>query len=113
MDSNRTPSALALAAPASAVAFYFGTGLHPIWWLAWIAPIPVLLLAPRVSRGRAFVMAFLAYATGNLNEWHYFHGVLQMPLGITLTIVLVPALFFAVGVGLVVEHSKTRPGARL
>ncbi len=100
MDSNRTPSALALAAPASAVAFYFGTGLHPIWWLAWIAPIPLLLLAPRVSRGRAFVMAFLAYAAGSLNEWYYFHRVLQMPLGISLTIVLVPALFFAAGVRL-------------
>jgi len=87
-----------LALVASSAALYFGTGLHPVWWLAWVAPIPVLLLAPRVSSGRAFGVAFVAWAAGSLNEWSYFHGVLQIPLGVALTIVLVPALFFAAGV---------------
>ena len=27
-------------AVASALAFYFGTGLHPIWWLTWFARFP-------------------------------------------------------------------------
>jgi hypothetical protein len=26
----------------SAVGFYFSTGLGEQWWLAWIAPVPVL-----------------------------------------------------------------------
>ena len=29
------------AGVVSAGLFYFGTGLHPTWWLLWLAPIPV------------------------------------------------------------------------
>jgi len=42
-----------LALGSSAVALYSGTGLHPLWWLwwlTWLAPIPVLAVAPRLSR---------------------------------------------------------------
>src|SRR5277367_828561 len=28
-----------LALAASAIAFFFGTGLHPLWWLTWLAPL--------------------------------------------------------------------------
>jgi apolipoprotein N-acyltransferase len=42
------------AGVAPAVLFYFGTGLHPIWGFLWLAPIPVLAVAPRLHGGAAF-----------------------------------------------------------
>jgi apolipoprotein N-acyltransferase len=41
---------------ASAAFFYFGTGLHPIWWMLWLAPVPVLAVAPRFRAGSAFLL---------------------------------------------------------
>lgn len=91
-----------LAAPLalllSAIALYFGTGLHPLWWLMWIAPIPILLLAPRVSRRMAFVVAFSAWAIGGLNLWNYFHHALSAPPVVVILIIALPALAFAAGV---------------
>lgn len=99
MNSNRSSLLLAfLALIGSSAALYFGTGLHPIWWLAWLAPIPVLLLAPRVSRKWAFGVALFSWAAGALNEWHFFRGILGIPLIIVLLVTLLPALFFAADV---------------
>ncbi len=99
MDSKRSSLVLVLLAlVASSVALYFGTGLHPIWWLMWIAPIPVLLLAPRVSGRVAFAVALLAWTVGGLNEWRFFRGVLEMPLPIVVLIAVLPAVFFAIDV---------------
>ena len=70
----------ALALLSSAVALYFGTGLHPLWWLTWLAPIPVLVVAPRLSQKAAFAMAFLAWAVGGLNLWRYIRVSLSAPL---------------------------------
>ena len=41
---------VALCLTASAALFFFGTGLTPVWMLLWLAPIPVLWLAPRIPR---------------------------------------------------------------
>ena len=38
----------------SALALYYGTGLHPTWWLTWLAPLPLLLIVPRLSLWQAF-----------------------------------------------------------
>jgi apolipoprotein N-acyltransferase len=61
----------------SAVLFYFGTGLAPWWPFAWLAPIPVLWLAPRISGWAAFLVAVFAYAAGGLNEWHMAQAVMS------------------------------------
>jgi apolipoprotein N-acyltransferase len=45
--TGRLPMAGTVFATGAAL-LYFGTGLHPIWWLTWLAFLPVLLLAPRV-----------------------------------------------------------------
>jgi apolipoprotein N-acyltransferase len=82
----------------SFTALFFGTGLHPLWLLIWIAPIPVLLLAPRVSRKLVFAVALLAWSACGFNQWHFFHGVLGMPTPIVLLIVWLPALLFAADV---------------
>ena len=87
-----------LALLTSAAALYFATGLHPFWWLTWVAPIPVLLLAPRVSAARAFVVAFLAWAIAGLNLWGYFHNLLSTPIAVILLIIGLPSLAFAADV---------------
>jgi len=88
----------ALALLSSAVALYFGTGLHPLWWLTWLAPIPVLVVAPRLSQKAAFAMAFLAWAVGGLNLWRYFRVSLSVPLLLALLVVMTPVLAFAIDV---------------
>ena len=99
MDSKRSSLALTLlAVTATAAALWFGTGLGPIWWLAWIAPIPVLLLAPRVSRTWAFAAALVACAVGDLNWWRYLHSALEIPASAVLLIILMPSVVFAVDV---------------
>lgn len=47
---------LIVAGLASAALFYFGTGLHPIWWTLWLAPVPVLAIAPRLHREAALLL---------------------------------------------------------
>ena len=49
-----------IATLLSAVEFYFATGLHPLWWLLWFAPVPVLLFVLRARGGTTFLVAGLA-----------------------------------------------------
>ena len=103
------PPWVILAGVASAALFYFGTGLHPIWWMVWLAPVPVLAIAPRLGRGAAFLLAAGAWFVGALNMWNYFTRVVEVPLPITLLALVVPALVFGLGVLLV--RSFLRRGA--
>ena len=77
----------------SGAMYFLGSGLHPHWYLTWFAPLPLLLAAPRVRVWTAFLSACAAYAIGGMNMWQYFRA-LETPLGITLLIVLGPAVFF-------------------
>jgi apolipoprotein N-acyltransferase len=86
----RAPVALA----ASALLFYFGTGFAPIPALTWLAPLPVLLLAPRVSAGTAFCVASLAYLLGVSNQFEFFLKTPSVPLPIGITIVIGTSLLF-------------------
>ena len=97
LKSNLYLSAF-LALVLSAVGFYFGTGLHPLWWLTWLAPIPVLVMAPRLSVIGAFLLAFVAWAAGFMNQWSFFRRALEVPL---VTVVLYIGLS-AVAFGLAV-----------
>jgi apolipoprotein N-acyltransferase len=77
------------ATACSATLFFFGTGLAPVPWLTWLAPLPVLLLAPRVSTGTALSAAFVAYLAGSTNSWHFFwrsHDVPLLPWGLLISI---------------------------
>jgi len=77
---------------------WFATALNPVWWLTWIASLPVLLAAARVSGRIAFLAALAAWAIGGLNQWSYLHGSIGLPWPIALLGVLRPALVFAVAV---------------
>jgi apolipoprotein N-acyltransferase len=87
---------IVLCLTLSAALFFLGTGLSPLWALTWLAPIPVLWIAPRVSRGEAFFIAVAAYALGGLNEWSYSRTVL--PTWLVASILLFVAGIFGLAV---------------
>ncbi|MBN9663723.1 MAG: hypothetical protein J0H49_36325 [Acidobacteria bacterium] len=78
----------------SATAVFFGDSLHPVWWLMWLAPLPVLLLASRLKALPLFGVAFLAWAIGHLNAVSYYR-IVQIPYSIITLAITVPAVFFA------------------
>ncbi|NUW33270.1 nitrilase [Nonomuraea sp. SMC257] len=86
------------AALASAVLLHFGTGLHPVAWLTWLAPLPVLLAAPRVGGGPAFAAGALAWLGGQVQLWPYFTEALEMPVPVAAGLLAGPALLFGSGV---------------
>jgi apolipoprotein N-acyltransferase len=69
-----------------------------VWWLVWLAPLPVLLLAPRLRGGPAFLIALIARALAGLNVWHYLRDVVQFPLALLVLSILIPAAYFALAV---------------
>jgi apolipoprotein N-acyltransferase len=83
---------------ASALGFHFGTGLHPLWWLTWLAPLPLLLLASRLSLWQAFGCSLCVSFAGWLNLWLYLHYVQEVPFLPTVTALLLPAAVFALAV---------------
>lgn len=93
---DRKGLAAGLAAVAlSALGWWFGSGLAPQWWLTWLAPLPVLLLAPRVRRRWAALAAFAAYALGGLNQWSYLHGYIGLPMSTIVPAVAGPGITLA------------------
>lgn len=88
------------AALLSGLLLYFGTGLHPWWPLAWLAPLPVLLAALRLPPRPAFGCAGLAWLLGGLNLWTYLRQIIGVPLPLALLAVVVPAGIFALSVRL-------------
>jgi len=90
----QTPAALV----GSAVLFFLGTGLAPIAVLAWIAPLPVFLLAPRRRARTAAAAAFAASLLGTSNMWAYYLTAKPIPIPIPIAVVIVlgtAALFTA------------------
>jgi apolipoprotein N-acyltransferase len=86
----------AVALIASAVLFFLGTGLHPVWWVTWLAPLPVLLLAPRASARTTGSVAALAQLLGMSGYAHYALAVLGVPVPLVAAICVVAAAVFAV-----------------
>lgn len=86
------------AALLSALLLLAGTGLHPLPWLTWLAPLPVLLLAPRVRARTAFAAGCLAWLGGQTLMWGYYAGVLEMPLPLTAALILCTSALFGLAV---------------
>ncbi|MGW3997956.1 acyltransferase [Amycolatopsis sp. NPDC004772] len=89
-----------VATVGSAVLFFFGTGLDPVPELAWAAPLPILLLAPRVPGAAAMACAFAAYLAGSAGSWSYFWHSLSVPRPAAIAILGGSALLFALATGL-------------
>ncbi|HKF46072.1 MAG TPA: nitrilase-related carbon-nitrogen hydrolase [Terracidiphilus sp.] len=96
-DSPRRAILVAAATLLTAAGFYWSYGLFPVWWLIWIAPVPVLWLAPRVNAWTAAGMAFVAMALAGFDKWSYY-GLLHFPLWLKIAIVIEPAIVFALAV---------------
>lgn len=86
------------AVVASGALLYFGTGLHPVWWLTWLAPLPILLVAPRIGAWPAIGISALSWFLGGLNAWHYLRAILGVPILLLLLYLLVPGLVFGLAV---------------
>lgn len=67
-------------------------GLHPVWWLAWVAPAPLLIAALRSSTRAALGWTLLAGLIGASADLHY--HTLVMPLAPALFVTLLLALLW-------------------
>jgi apolipoprotein N-acyltransferase len=56
-----------------------GTGLRPAAIATWLAPVPVLVLAPRVPWYAAVAVAAAAWLIGQLGLWSYFVRDVRVP----------------------------------
>jgi len=95
---SRSIFLIAAAGLISAAFVFFGTGLHPIWWLLWFAPIPVLAIAPRLHPVTAFLLGAAAWLIGEINQWNYVLHVIELPPRIAILYFVVPAIVFGLGV---------------
>ncbi|HEY2567772.1 MAG TPA: nitrilase-related carbon-nitrogen hydrolase [Candidatus Udaeobacter sp.] len=82
----------------SAALAYLGTGLHPTWWALWLAPIPLLAIAPRLHWSVAFLLGAMAWLIGETNQWNYVRHAIELPPLITVLYFLTPAVVFGLGV---------------
>ncbi len=64
-----------VAALVSGALLVFTVGLHPVWPLAWIAPIPLLLAAFRARRGETVMLAAVASLIGLTSLAPYYVSV--------------------------------------
>src|SRR6185312_5149119 len=78
------------AALLSALGWWFGSALHPVWCLTWFAPLPVLVRARWAASA-----AFAAYAMGGLNQWTYLHGYVGLPAGTIVPAIAGPGIALA------------------
>ncbi|MEV6554471.1 nitrilase-related carbon-nitrogen hydrolase [Nocardia sp. NPDC051756] len=84
----------ALAIVTSALLWHFGTGLRPLPGLAFLAPLPVLLLVPRASAVTAFLAGYLSWLGGELTMWSYFTETLEQPVPVTVLLLGGTALLY-------------------
>ncbi|MEU8075387.1 nitrilase-related carbon-nitrogen hydrolase [Catellatospora citrea] len=97
---GRRRGLVALAVVVSAALVWFGTGLAPVPWLTWLAPLPVLAVAGRVSGRAACTSAFLAWTAGSLNMWTYYTVTLEVPAPVVAGFLVLQALAFTGAVAL-------------
>lgn len=98
LDSRRTWQFGLATLFVTAATGYFSNGLAPVWWLAWIAPLPALVLAPRMSKLACFSVSFVGWSLAGLDWWGYLHKTIGIPLPIFILAVITPALAFSLGV---------------
>jgi apolipoprotein N-acyltransferase len=98
-----------LAGLVSAGLLYFGTGLHPTWWLLWVAPVPVLAISPRVRSSVAFLLGSSAWFVGEMSQWNYFRHVIELPLHTIVFFLAIASVGF--GFGVLVTRSSLQRGS--
>lgn len=80
----------------TAAGFYSSIGLGEQWWIAWLAPVPVLWFAFSDTKGwQVFLAAWAAYALGATSIKAY-GGILPLP--VLVLFLGGPSVFFALAV---------------
>ena len=74
------------AAAATGVLLRFAIGLDPVWWLVWVAPVPLLLLAFRLGKQDARWTVGIAAIVGVSVNFHYFRLVMPLPAVISVLV---------------------------
>ncbi|MBC8082758.1 MAG: hypothetical protein H7Z21_06050, partial [Hymenobacter sp.] len=72
-------------------------GLEPVWWLVWLAPVPLLCLAYRASWGRALALTALAAGIGASVNAPYYLQVMPLPAVAAVVLAQTLAWVFVVG----------------
>src|SRR5258706_11039971 len=86
-----------LCTALSAAGFFLSLGLGEQWWLAWLAPVPVLWLAFGDGKAwQSFLAGWVAFALGATNLLPAYAGLL--PPQVLLLAILAPSLFFLLSV---------------
>ena len=86
-----------ICAALTALGFYFSVGLGEQWWLAWLAPTPILWLAFGNTKGwKVLLLAWGACALGATNIIRAYGGIL--PAFVLALGIAGPALLFAIAV---------------
>jgi apolipoprotein N-acyltransferase len=93
LKSPLRPVWIAFATLTSAAAYFVSTGLGELWPLAWIAPIPVLIVAFHSSARTAAAISFTAYLLGSFNLLSYLAAL--VPIGVLVGTLVLPAVGFA------------------
>lgn len=91
---TRRIAIFAVVTVLSAVLWHLGTGLRPLPLLALLAPLPVLLFAPRSSAGAVFLAGSLSRLGGELQFWPYLTETVAQPVSITAALLGTTALAF-------------------
>jgi apolipoprotein N-acyltransferase len=85
-----------LAALASGALYLLSTNFGPVWLLAWIAPVPVLVYALGPARSRSVLaVAFGAWLLGELNVLPAYGALIPAP-GLAILLALPSAVFAAI-----------------
>jgi apolipoprotein N-acyltransferase len=78
----------------TAAGCYFSFGLGQAWWLAWLAPVPILWLVLKETRPwQAFLAAWVAFALGLTSLLRAYANVIPGPL--LAVDILLPSFVFA------------------
>ncbi|MDH5832600.1 nitrilase-related carbon-nitrogen hydrolase [Luteimonas kalidii] len=81
-----------IAVAGTAALWWLAAGLQPLWWAAWLAPVPLLAYVVRARALPSALATVLAFGLGGMTLWTYVHEVIRLPLAACVQIVLTPAL---------------------
>lgn len=87
----------AVAVVASALLFYFGNGMQPVWPLMWFAWVPLLWFSLRTPWWCAGAASVAMMLLGSLNLWSYLTKTMGEPGSAWFSIFFVVALIFTAG----------------
>jgi apolipoprotein N-acyltransferase len=102
--------ALALAA---GLALHVSFGLQPVWWLAWLAPAPLLVAVLRSTARGAFGLALLAGLIAASADLRFFAVAAPLPVALWITVLLALAWVLVVGLARRVMLRMASPWAVL